>query len=114
VERRDDATLAQPAALGIATCSLALGLAALGDQDVEAAQRAFEAAIQRDPNGAAGRRALVGLGDVHFQAGAIFQAQLAWQTAASTGGLTDSITTLALERLRASEPIDSAGESGIP
>lgn len=114
VERRDDATLAQPAAMGIATCSLALGLAALGDQDVDAAQRAFEAAIQRDPSGAAGRRALVGLGDVHFQAGAIFQAQLAWRTAASTGSLTDSITTLALERLRASEPVDSAGESGIP
>lgn len=114
VERRGDPLLARSAAQGIAACSLATGLAALGDEDMITAEKAFAAAIQRDPNGASGRRALVGLGDVHFGTGDIFQAQLAWRTAASTGSLTDSITTLALERLRASEVADSAGESGIP
>jgi tetratricopeptide (TPR) repeat protein len=114
VELRDDATMARDAAQGIASCGLATGLAALGDDDLDAAEPAFESAVQRDPAGPAGRRALVGLGDVHFQMGDLFQAQLAWRTVASTGGLTDSITTLALDRLRASEVVDSAGESGIP
>jgi tetratricopeptide (TPR) repeat protein len=114
VERRDDAALARDAAQGIARCSLAAGLAALGDEYLDVAIAAFESSIQRDPAGAAGRRALIGLGDVHFQMGDLFQAQLAWRTVASTGGLTDSITTLALDRLRASEVVDTAGESGIP
>lgn len=114
VERRGDPELARPAAQGIAACGLVIGLAALGDEDLDGAEAAFAASIQRDPAGEFGRRALVGLGDVHFQLGDLFQAQLAWRTAASTGSLTDSITTLALERLRASEVSDSAGESGIP
>ena len=114
VERRGDAALARPAARGIATCGLALGLAALADEDLGGAEARFEAAIQRDPSGDAGRRALVALGDVHLLLGDMFQAQMAWRTAASTGDLTDSITTLALDRLRASEVGDSAGEPGIP
>ena len=114
VERRGEPLLVRQAAQGIAACGLAGGLAALGDEDMTAAQVAFETAIQRDPNGDSGRRALVGLGDVHFHTGDLFQAQIAWRTAASTGSLTDSITTLALDRLRASEVVDSAGESGTP
>jgi tetratricopeptide (TPR) repeat protein len=114
VERRGEPPLVREAASGIAACGLAMGLAALGDEDVTAAQVAFETAIQRDPNGDSGRRALVGLGDVHLHTGDLFQAQIAWRTAASTGALNDSITTLALDRLRASEVVDSAGESGIP
>jgi tetratricopeptide (TPR) repeat protein len=114
VERRAESPLSRRAARGVAACSLASGLALLGDNDMTAAQNAFETAIQRDPDGAAGRRALVGLGDVHFQTGDLFQAQMAWRTAASTGDLTDSTTTLALDRLRASEADDSAGEPGIP
>jgi tetratricopeptide (TPR) repeat protein len=114
VERRGDPLLARPAAQGMAACGLVTGLAALGDEDMTAARLAFEGAVRRDPSGTSGRRALVGLGDVHFHLGDLFQAQIAWQTAASTGSLTDSITTLALDRLRASEVVDSAGESGIP
>jgi tetratricopeptide (TPR) repeat protein len=114
VERRGDAALARPAGQGIAACGLLTGLSALAGEQMDAARLAFEAAVQRDPDGDAGRRALVGLGDVHFQTGDLFQAQLAWRTAASTGTLTDSITTLALERLRASEVVDSAGEFGTP
>lgn len=114
VERRGDPLLARPAAKGYAACALSLGIAALADEEMASAQAAFEAAIQRDPAGDAGRRALVGLGDVHLEMGDLFQAQVAWRTAASTGGLTDSITTLALDRLRASEVVDTAGESGIP
>jgi hypothetical protein len=114
VERRGESDLVRQAAQGMAACGLATGLAALNDEDMVGAQRAFETAIQRDPNGESGRRALVGLGDVHLHMGDLFQAQIAWRTAASTGSLTDSITTLALERLRASEVADSAGESGTP
>lgn len=114
VERRGDPALTRPAAQGVAACGLMLGLSALADENFPAATSRFEAAIQRDPSGDAGRRALVGLGDVHLLLGDMFQAQLAWRTAASTGGLTDSITTLALDRLRASEVVDSAGEPGIP
>jgi tetratricopeptide (TPR) repeat protein len=114
VERRGDAELNRPAARGLASCAVAIGLAALADEDLAAAEHRFETAIRHDPAGDAGRRALVGLGDVHLQLGDLFQAQLAWRTAASTGGVTDSITTLALDRLRASALVDSAEEPGIP
>jgi tetratricopeptide (TPR) repeat protein len=114
VELRDDNALLSEAARGVASCSSRIGLELLEAGHNEAARKAFEDAVQRDPDGAAGRRALIGLGDVLLIDGDLFQAQLAWRTAASTGGQTDSITTLALERLRASEVVDSAGESGIP
>lgn len=114
VERHEDAALLPDAARGVAACSSVLGVESLEAEDFAAARGAFEDAVRRDPDGAAGRRALVGLGDVLFNDGDLFQAQLAWRTAASTGGQTDSITTLALERLRTSAVADTAGESGIP
>lgn len=113
-ERRSGQTSPRGAAEGYAACSTRLAVDLLERGELPAAQRGFEAAIRRDPEGAAGRRALVGLGDVLFQEGDLMQAQIAWRTAASTAGQSDSITTLALERLRASEVVDSAEPSGVP
>ncbi|HRP09210.1 MAG TPA: tetratricopeptide repeat protein, partial [Gemmatimonadales bacterium] len=114
VERRgDDETLAA-ASQGVASCRTAVGILALEDREFSVALRSFEAAIKRDPEGPSGRRALVGLGDVHYQLGELYQAQLAWRTAASTAGAQDSITTLALERLRASEVVEEIPEPETP
>ncbi len=114
VERHEDPALLPDASRGVAECSSVIGVQLLAAGDHAAAQSAFEDAVKRDPDGTAGRRALVGLGDVLIQGGDHFQAQLAWRTAASTGGQADSITKLALERLRTSAVADSAGDSGIP
>lgn len=114
VERRADGTISNTASLGVASCRLTVGILELEDREFSAATRSFEAAIQRDPDGSAGRRALVGLGDVHYQLGELYEAQLAWRTAASGAGSQDSITTLALERLRASEVVEDNPEPESP
>src|SRR5690606_16090975 len=64
VELRDDNALLSEAARGVASCSSRIGLELLEAGHNEAARKAFEDAVQRDPDGAAGRRALIGLGDV--------------------------------------------------
>jgi hypothetical protein len=114
LERRSLDSLGTVAATDHARCLLASGLLALEAADTAGAERDLAAAIRRDATGSVGRRALIGLGDVHLLRGELAAAQLAWRTAAGTGGTSDSLTILALERLRSSEVADSTDEAGIP
>lgn len=82
-----------------AGCQWEAGVAALGSGDTLAARRLLDATVAMDPAGVAGRRALITLGDVYLREGDPFAAQIAWRTAASAAN-PDSITVLALERLR--------------
>lgn len=108
-ERRDTATRV------LASCELTLGLAALTEDRPGEADRWLDRAATRDPLSAVGRRALVGVGDARFRMGDLFAASLAWQAVATAPVAPDSITLLALERLRGPEtaPLDSA-VSGRP
>lgn len=98
------------ALLSFAGCRLRQGLAAMEAGGFDSARAAFADAVNADPDGPAGRRALVGLGDVHLQAGDLFAAQLAWRTAATAAAEPDSITDLALGRLRALSSDDPTRE----
>jgi hypothetical protein len=109
LSRRLVGVAASTAASGYAACRLRTGLQAIEAGDWVAARGPLSEAVNRDPDGATGRRALVALGDVHFQMGDVFAAQLAWRTAASAALETDSITALALDRLRAAQATDSTG-----
>ena len=84
----------------LAACELTLGLQALGKQLPAEAEPWFDLAARRDPLGQAGRRAMVGFGDARLAQGDISAATLAWQVVAAAPVSPDSITALALERLR--------------
>lgn len=114
VERRAGDSSGTAVAPDHARCLLQAGLEALEAGDAVTAEAALGGAIRRDAAGATGRRALIALGDVHILRGEVAAAQLAWRTAAGTGATSDSLTTLALERLRSSEAQDSTEEAGIP
>lgn len=108
VIRRNAGDSAQAkASLILADCELTLGLSALNDDRVGDAERWLDRASQRDPSGVAGRRALIGFGDARLRQGDPFSATLAWQAVASARGTPDSITILALQRLRAAESVDT-------
>ncbi|MES2306146.1 MAG: hypothetical protein V4558_11590 [Gemmatimonadota bacterium] len=91
----------------LADCELTLGLSALNDDRVGDAERWLDRSARRDPAGAVGRRALIGFGDARLRQGDPFSATLAWQTVASARVAPDSITILALQRLRTAESADS-------
>lgn len=91
----------------LADCELTLGLAALNAEATGVAELWFDRAARRDPMGTIGRRALVGFGDARLRQGDPFSATLAWQEVASARGAADSITILALERLRILGSADS-------
>lgn len=112
--RRLEGTAATEAAADFARCRLEAGLVALDAGELEQARLVLAEAVNRDPGGVAGRRALVALGDVHLLMGDLFAAQLAWRTAAAATAESDSITALALDRLRAASASDSTGVPGIP
>lgn len=112
--RRLEDRAAVASAAAFAACRLEAGLAALAADDPAGARILLEEAVNRDPTGVAGRRALVALGDVHLLTGDVFAAQLAWRTAAAAAVQPDSITALALERLRAAATTDSIDVPGIP
>jgi tetratricopeptide (TPR) repeat protein len=114
VVRRATATLAEHATRALAGCRVQEGVLALAAGDTVAAIEAWDQAVELDPAGEAGRRALLGLGDVHFGRGDIFAAQLAWQAVATMSVDPDSITALALERLRARPAADSTGAADQP
>jgi hypothetical protein len=78
---------------------------------VEEATMWLEQAAGRAPDGPAGRRALVALGDLHLAAGDPFAAMLAWQSVAAAQAAPDSITALALERLRLQPDLPAAPDS---
>lgn len=104
------ATLAEvrtAALASLAACELDLGLAALSADQAGAAERWLDRAARRDPDGLTGRRALLRYGDARLRQGDPFSATLAWQTVASARVAPDSITILALERLRTAESADT-------
>ncbi len=110
LSRLADGEQAADASLAFAACRLRQGLAATEAAAFDSARAALGDAVNRDPDGVVGRRALVGLGDVHLRTGDLFAAQLAWRTAAASSAEPDSITDLALERLRAVSVADSTRE----
>ncbi len=87
-------------------CELSLGLAALRGQQAGPAERWFQRAAQRDPNGTAGRRAMVGYGDARMAEGDLAAAMTAWE-AAIAADPTDSIAALARRRLAPPPVADS-------
>lgn len=94
-----------------AGCETALGLEAMLTDRIEDAKAWFEQAAGRAPDGPAGRRALVALGDLHLAEGDPFAAMLAWQSVAAARAAPDSITALALERLRLQPDLPVAPDS---
>jgi hypothetical protein len=102
--RRAQPPVSDEAAGELAGCELQAGLAALNDGDLLTAYGKFEAAARRDGMGTNGRRALIGLGDIHMQQGDPIAATLAWRAVASAIVSPDSVTALALERLRTALP----------
>lgn len=108
-----DDSVAAPARSAGARCRLADGLRMLAAGDTLAARRSLDATVAIDPAGAAGRRALVALGDVYLSEGDPFAAQVAWRTAAATAQ-PDTITDLALERLKRMPSSGGGTEPGRP
>jgi hypothetical protein len=93
-----------------AGCLVGEGLSHLAAGDTLAARRALDATVAMDPAGAAGRRALIALGDVYLSEGNPFAARVAWQTAAAATTGADTITALALGRLRSNSESAASGE----
>jgi len=83
---------------GRAMCALELGLAHLADEPWTA-EGWFLEAVDAAPESAAGREALVGLGDARAAQGDLIGAALAYQSAAGSGTETDSITIRAMKKL---------------
>ncbi len=81
-------------------CELTLGLRALASEHPAEAESWLDRVAHRDPLGAVGRRAMVGLGDARLAQGDIPAATVAWQAVAAAPVPPDSITVQALERLR--------------
>lgn len=107
VRRNSDDSARTMAGRVLADCELTLGLSALNDERVGDAERWLDRAARRDPAGAVGRRALIGFGDARLRQGDPFSATLAWQAVAAARVAPDSITILALQRLRIAESTDS-------
>jgi hypothetical protein len=84
----------------LGSCELAVGLLALGDNLPVVAEPWLDRVAHRDPLGPVGRRAMVAFGDARFAQGDSPAASLAWQAVAAAPVPPDSITALALERLR--------------
>jgi hypothetical protein len=99
--RRSGGTTTRDSAMSeMGWCELALGLRALTADHPAEAESWLDRVAHRDPLGAVGRRAMVGYGDARLAQGDIPAATLAWQTVAAAPVAPDSITVLALERLR--------------
>jgi hypothetical protein len=94
-----------------ASCETQLGLEAMLTDQPAAARVWLEQAAGRAPDGAAGRRALVALGDLHLADGDPFAAMLAWQSVAAARAAPDTITALAVDRLRSQPYLPVAPDS---
>ena len=94
-----------------ASCETRLGLEAMLADRVDDAKGWLEQAAGRAPDGPAGRRALVALGDLHLVEGDPFSAMLAWQSVAAARASPDTITALALDRLRSQPALPVAPDS---
>lgn len=98
LRRSRDVSLRQRARAGLAGCGLQLGLEALLVQKPEIALQWFGRVVATDSLSEAGRRALVGIGDVRITQGDLLGATIAFQDAMKPGA-SDSIAALAGARL---------------
>lgn len=96
--RTRDRRLLQQAREGLAACGLSLGLEALSARDRFAAERWFAVATAADSTGAAGRRALLELGDIRRAQGDFLGAAMAYQSVAAAPA-NDSLGRAAREKL---------------
>ena len=103
LRRNTNAGIRDTATSTLGWCELGLGLTALQTERLGDAERWFDRAAARDPQGLVGRRALVGFGDARARQGDSASARLAWRTVATAVGAPDSLTQLAL--LRLAEPL---------
>lgn len=113
LRRRDRGPAADTAATELASCQLAVGLAALGGGRPGEADFWLGQAATADPLGASGRRALVALGDARLAQGDILGANLLWQQVVTAPVSPDSITVMALERLRDPGVFGSKSDSSV-
>lgn len=100
VRRGGNAGIGEDLVRELGACQLSLGLQALSKQLPTEAEPWFDRAARSDPLGQVGRRAMVGFGDARLAQGDMAAAALAWQGVAAAPVSPDSITALALERLR--------------
>lgn len=108
VERRSHvAGLLARADSGIAACGLLLGHQALTVNQPWVAEKWFLAVLAADSSGQGGRRARLGLGDLRLAEGDVLGAALMYQQVVATGASSDSLATLAAQKLNA-----LAGQSG--
>ncbi len=103
IRRRDRGPVADTALTLRGTCALSLGLDAMARGESGPAERWLNVAGESDVNGAIARRALVALGDLRMARGDLLAAFLTWQRVVTAPVPPDSITVLALDRLRASQ-----------
>ena len=105
LRRTANPSLRDSAGTNLGWCELGLGLAALQAERSADAERWLERAMQRDPMGAVGRRAMVGFGDARLRQGDSAAAKTAWRVVASPAGPPDTLTQLALVRLTQIAPV---------
>jgi tetratricopeptide (TPR) repeat protein len=98
LRRSRDASARSRAVEGLGACGVQLGLEALQLERPEVADQWFSRVVAVDSASEHGRRALVGLGDARVEQGDLLGATMAYQAAMRTGA-SDSIVTLASERL---------------
>jgi hypothetical protein len=101
LRRTTNAGLRDTATTALGWCELGLGLGALQTARPGDAERWLARAAHRDPQGAVGRRALIGVGDARLRQGDTVAARVAWQALAVADATPDSLTQLALLRLQA-------------
>ena len=94
-------------------CELGLGLAALQAEHPGDAERWLDRAATRDPQGAVGRRAMIGVGDSRARQGDSVAARVAWRSVATAGAAPDSLTQLALLRLAESTPVSTSDTNSL-
>ena len=100
LRRTADAGLRDTATAELGRCELGLGLTALETARPGDAERWFDRAAYREPQGAVARRALIGLGDAQLRQGDTIAARATWLILAADTA-PDSLTQLALLRLQA-------------
>lgn len=100
--------------LGLASCEEHLGEAALQGARLGEAAWWFDRGAQRVTGSAESRRSLIGLGDASQRMGDLTAATIAWQTVATAPVPGDSITVLALSRLRAAGIAMPVPDSSVP
>ncbi len=111
LRRASGAEVRDTATTDLGWCELSLGLAALTNARPGEAERWLEEVGTRDPAGAVGRRALIGLGDARVKQGDTLSAVLAWQRVIAAPVAPDSLTQLAYLRLHDLEPKPSRPDS---